>query len=266
MELLAFLPNLALEELLFVADRDGVKTHSRISRCIVQADLARAINIHTVHFGEDPMGRQLALEVRIDVERKITRNVSEEIREKLREHQIAEEHLNDTALYSALGALLYENKDLKVPKVCWYYNSTAFFMMSRENFLASSSLMFEDDIPEELIWYQAKPHDNPLFFLDYQTTEDLLLLAKTLPFEEPFFETRIGALNCLSRHYENIADPLGRIIVKGNDRIKRKKNYNRDYFLIFFQEKKTQNSLFGTRRILHTGHTSKDRYSFCFSY
>jgi hypothetical protein len=202
MDLLQALPELTLEQMLFIAERDHVPVNSQISRCIVGADLVRAIEQRmglrsNLLFGPDPLGYQIAIEAGVDpgafqVRRKT--HAITGVRRFCDQHGVFERALSDDALLSAVGAVIYERK-VPVPTRFWFNRIQEIFAMSRQNFISNYDT-FDDDTPEEYIWFAD--FGSQAAFLLYQTNETLLQLARSIiPPTRPYFETRAGILDYL---------------------------------------------------------------------
>ncbi len=201
------LKELSLEDLLDFAAQKGIRTNSRISRCIVQADIARFIGKDLDFFGPDPEGRSIALEAGVDVRkfdnspetpRENPNSVFRYARTWLSKQGVASSYLEDSALLSAVGAVIFERK-LPFPEEFSYHDVFWCQIMSLTNFRTLFSV-FSDDTPEDyLLSQQMSGHI--LMFLLHQSTEDLIRLAEQQSFPIKFFRTRAGALDYLVQAY-----------------------------------------------------------------
>jgi hypothetical protein len=209
MELLQMLPELNREQLLQVAHREAVPITCSLSECLLRADIEKAIlarhELNPILFGPDPLGRNYAVEVGMNLD--LFKSNSPTIpmcREWLLEQGAPEEYLDDSALMSAVGALIYE-RHLPLPKFLWYgQNYLKIFSMSPEQI----SAMFGTPLhltPEEYIWirpYQVSERTpfSPILILLYQSLPNLLMFAQSLRVKGVYFQTLRGVLDYLSNY------------------------------------------------------------------
>jgi hypothetical protein len=229
MELLRLLPELSLEQLLAVAQRDNVRISGHLNPCLIRGDLEKAILEHNpqlppVLFRDDsPLTPLLANEVGVN-----PRKVQEAAFDFGIEHGLPVEFLDLTDSQTCLAVFVYpiRERGILTPISVWYDQDDHLvnpFKLSPANFRWLFKA-YSDETPDVYIRHHAVELkyvgslEGPL---TYQPMEVLLDLARNLPAPSGaiYFETKVGLIEYLSN--ESAVSPFGSI--------DQRKTVNNDY-------------------------------------
>ena len=223
--------NLNREELLQLAQKYNIRISSRISECILRADIENAL-IQSgptypgqlgIRYSQDKLARSYIIMGGINVNIVITPELILTLRQWLREYQVPEQYILDGAILSSVGVVIWE-RGLPTPRSLWYERNVAIvqlFMMSLENYREVYN-KFGNITPEETIktyTYQTPEitrgsipvmKDAIASILIHQSAEHLAVYARTLPPNGTiYFETKPVLLDYIfGKYIENIESIL----------------------------------------------------------